>query len=228
MEYVKTVKKKIAIFANSIHDRPLNNIFRQYQIGSKQDDTGYGIYDTCRQAGAVIVTAHDHSYARSYLMSNFANFIVDSTSNELQLSGGKSFVAVVGTGGQTPTTADQSLAANKWWYNKKKIPIIGKKELRPFEIGFVFLFKRAKALSQASTPPLRAGALFCNFTNENFADCYYKQVDGVIRDTFTINNSMQKSYGTRIKLQSNTDNAIETKFQSTHCDQTELNFKSDV
>lgn len=44
-----------------------------YQTSDNEDETGYGVYDTCRRHGAIVMTAHTHSYSRTVVMSDFAN-----------------------------------------------------------------------------------------------------------------------------------------------------------
>ncbi len=47
--------------------------------GGKADEVGWGIYDMCRQKGAIIATGHEHSYCRTYLMNNFEQQLIAST-----------------------------------------------------------------------------------------------------------------------------------------------------
>lgn len=44
---------------------------RLYQTGDKKDETGYEVYDACRKHGAIVMTAHQHLYARSKIMHHF-------------------------------------------------------------------------------------------------------------------------------------------------------------
>jgi hypothetical protein len=39
------------------------------QVGVKKDAAGWGVYEACRKGGALIATAHDHSYAWTYAIS---------------------------------------------------------------------------------------------------------------------------------------------------------------
>jgi hypothetical protein len=72
---------------------------RQMQTGDKNDETGYEVYEICRKHGAMIFSGHEHSYARSHLLSNYENQTVSSTLNHLELRPGVSFASVVGLGG---------------------------------------------------------------------------------------------------------------------------------
>jgi hypothetical protein len=86
-----------------------------FQIGPKQDETGFEVYDTCRRFGALVMTGHDHSYARTFLMSDFANFTIASREPSPTIVEGSSVVLLSGVGGQEPIPADPSLITNPWW-----------------------------------------------------------------------------------------------------------------
>src|SRR3990167_2620783 len=45
------------------------------QLGTKSNDQGYPDYETCRQYGAIIATAHEHTYERTKTFANTANSI---------------------------------------------------------------------------------------------------------------------------------------------------------
>ncbi|MCH7587793.1 MAG: metallophosphoesterase [Chloroflexi bacterium] len=62
---------------------------KKMQVGGKSDSTGWGVYEACLQAGAIVSTGHEHSYSRTYLMSSFENQIIASTSSTLELEEGK-------------------------------------------------------------------------------------------------------------------------------------------
>src|SRR5207253_5922099 len=85
---------------------------RLMQIGGKEDETGWGVYEEARKGGAIIATAHEHSYSRTYLLSSMINQTVASTSNTLTLTKGNTFAFVSGLGGAS--IRDQLLTGN-WW-----------------------------------------------------------------------------------------------------------------
>ncbi|MCB0308154.1 MAG: metallophosphoesterase [Bdellovibrionales bacterium] len=70
------------------------------QVGGKSDETGWEVYEACRDDGAIIATGHEHSYSRTHLLSNMENQTVASTSSVLDISSGKTFAFVSGLGGQ--------------------------------------------------------------------------------------------------------------------------------
>ena len=82
------------------------------QVGGKTDDTGWGVYEEARKGGAIIATGHEHSYSRTYLLSDIANQVVASTSDTLVLTAGETFVFVSGLAGKS--IRDQEIDG-KWW-----------------------------------------------------------------------------------------------------------------
>ncbi len=83
------------------------------QLGDKTDEAGWGVYETCREAGAIIATAHEHSYSRTYLLDSFEHQHVASTSSVLALRKGASFAFVAGLGGESIRDKTQPVGA--WW-----------------------------------------------------------------------------------------------------------------
>lgn len=130
------------------------------QVGGKQDEVGWQPYEECRKGGAIIATAHQHSYSRTHLMDNFETQSIASTSNTLQIEKGKTFAFVSALGGDSIYTQNDELAANPWW-----------------------------AAVYTPTQDANYGALFCIF-NENGikikAHCYFKDIDGRIPDEFYV------------------------------------------
>ena len=43
------------------------------QTGGKHDETGWGVYEACREGGALIHTGHEHAYSRTHLMTGFSD-----------------------------------------------------------------------------------------------------------------------------------------------------------
>src|SRR6185436_7091634 len=54
---------------------------KQMQVGGKADETGWPVYEESKKGGAIIATAHEHSYSRTHLLSSMINQTVASTSN---------------------------------------------------------------------------------------------------------------------------------------------------
>jgi hypothetical protein len=136
------------------------------QVGGKENETGWGVYEESRKGGAIIATAHEHSYSRTHLLSSCQNQIVASASDTLALSAddpqtpedeGRTFVFVSGLGGKS--IRDQELGGY-WW-----------------------------ASIYTSTQGANYGALFGIFNYEGiegFAKFYFKDIDGVVPDEFYV------------------------------------------
>ncbi|MDP6603329.1 MAG: metallophosphoesterase [Rhodospirillales bacterium] len=137
---------------------------RQMQLGEKgrrqSDKTGWGVYEACRAAGAIIATGHEHSYSRTHLMAKFADRPkVASKDNTLKLARGRTFAFVSGLGGRKPRS--QVEPSDKWW-----------------------------AAIYTATQGAKPGALFCTFNPggraPDRADCYFKAIHGAVPDRFRI------------------------------------------
>ncbi len=140
------------------------------QVGGFSDLTGWGVYEECRKGGAIVVTAHNAAYARTYLMSNFQTQTIASTAGTLVLDKGDSFAAVSGLGG---AGIDSQVVDGNWWASIYDSTCL-------------------------STSHCRAnadyGALFCTFNingQPNQASCYFKDIDGNIIDQFNLTSAVQ-------------------------------------
>lgn len=85
---------------------------RLMQVGNKTDETGWGVYEECRKGGGLVATAHEHSYERTHLLSNFQTQAIASTASTLVLEKDKSLVFVSGLGGQS---IRPQLLSGAWW-----------------------------------------------------------------------------------------------------------------
>ena len=70
------------------------------QVGGKDDQSGWGVYETCRQYGAIAATGHEHSYARTHLLSNMTQQIVADDDFDYELSEGATIAFHNGLGGR--------------------------------------------------------------------------------------------------------------------------------
>jgi hypothetical protein len=127
------------------------------QMGTKGDDTGWGVYDNCREAGAIIATGHEHSYSRTYLMSSFENQTIANQSSTLELEEGKSFAFVSGIAGKNIRNQDQN------W------PWMAAVFTSDQDANFGALFCTFNINGQA-----------------NRATCFFKDIDGVVPDRFEL------------------------------------------
>lgn len=147
---------------------------RLMQIGGKVDEAGWHVYEESRKGGAIIATAHEHSYSRTYEMSNFQTQTISSTSNIVNLAKddlataydeGRSFAFVSGLGGRSIRDAQAGLDLNPWW-----------------------------ADVYHSNNGGQYGALFGEFNyngDARLARFYFKDIDGVERDEFFVRSNLQ-------------------------------------
>ena len=143
---------------------------RWMQVENKTDETGWGVYEESRKGGTIVATGHDHSYARTHLLSSFQNQTVASTSNTLILASdnpgtpsdeGRSFAFVSGLGGNGIYSQTRSGA---WW-----------------------------ASIYTSTQGATYGALFGVFNyqgNPRLVHFYFKNINGTIVDDFYVQSSV--------------------------------------
>jgi len=148
---------------------------RLMQVENKSDETGWGVYEESRKGGAIVATGHDHSYARTHLLSNFQNQTVAGTSNTLILDSdspstpsdeGRSFAFVSGLGGAGIYSQTRSGA---WW-----------------------------ASIYTSTQGATYGALFGVFNyqgNPRLAHFYFKNINGTVVDDFYVQNNVGVNNG---------------------------------
>lgn len=143
------------------------------QVGGKTDEVGWGVYEACKDGGAIIVTAHEHSYERTKTLTSTTNQVVDpawTNPSEVRVAEGSTFAVVSGLGGQsirdqercTPTS--YPYGCNGEWAN-----------------------------IYTSTQGAQSGALFCEFNvngQEDQATCYFKNISGQTVDTFNITSFM--------------------------------------
>jgi len=132
---------------------------RLMQIGEKSDETGWAVYDASRENGAFVATGHEHSYCRSYMMSNFQRQTIANSNATLNLKPGESFVFVSGLGGESIREWDEDLVDNDWW-----------------------------AAVAADDNGVSDGALLCTFNtiNTRTAECEFRDTNGRTWDEFTI------------------------------------------
>lgn len=77
------------------------------QAGTKGNEAGWPVYEESRMAGALIATAHEHSYFRTHLLSNMTNQTIVSKDSLMRLKKGQSFAFVSGLAGQSIRSQSQ-------------------------------------------------------------------------------------------------------------------------
>ncbi|KAI3630524.1 hypothetical protein MIR68_011959 [Amoeboaphelidium protococcarum] len=194
----RDVPWKICVFHKNQH---------KYQTGTKQDEVGYEVYEVCRRHGAIIATAHEHSYSRTKVMSDFVNASVvdqhhhhhpltvvgeDSAPNEaadvstVTIRRGETFAFVSGLGGRSIRQCRKNIDKEHWW-----------------------------ASYGCQQQNINHGALLCEFWTSSHqrtlkgakiqrhesqdeglvGKCQFKTIDGIVYDQFVINNDITKLPG---------------------------------
>ncbi len=139
------------------------------QIGGKNDETGWGVYEACKNLGAIIATAHEHSYERTKTLISMQNQTLDPESpapNHLTVAPGRSFAFVSGLGGGSIRNQKRCLPT---------VPPYG--------------CKGEWATIYTSSQHAQFGALFITFNlngNPTKAHGYFKNISGQIVDEFDI------------------------------------------
>lgn len=139
------------------------------QVGTKSDGPGWGAYEECIRGGAIIATAHEHSYARTRTLTSAEHQTVDpscSGPDDLCVGPGRSFVFQAGLGGRSIR------------YQERCLPTT-------FPYGCNHEWAKIYTASQDAT----YGALFITFGVDGDpykARGYFKNIRGDVIDRFTI------------------------------------------
>ncbi len=89
-----------------------HRLMREMQVGGKDDQTNWNVYEACRQYGAIIATAHEHSYQRTKTLSSMINKTVDpawTDGKNLRVTRGSTFAFVSALGGASVRSQERCL-----------------------------------------------------------------------------------------------------------------------
>ena len=142
---------------------------RAMQIGGKSDEVGWEPYEECRKGGAIIATAHEHSYSRTRTLTNIQTQTVDllwPDALQLRTTPGSTFVFVSGLGGNSIRNQERCLPAT-----------------------FPYGCNGEWASIYSSDQNAKFGALFITFHvdgDPRKARGYFKTVDGEVVDLFVV------------------------------------------
>jgi hypothetical protein len=94
-----------------------HKVQKQMTVGDNEDEAGWQAYRECLSAGAIIVTAHNHTYSRSYTLTNFdaADKGKTGTAGAMQVGPGRTFVLVTGIGGRGLYSVKPAPGPEAWW-----------------------------------------------------------------------------------------------------------------
>jgi len=143
------------------------------QIGGKGNDVGWGPYEACRDSGAIVATAHEHSYERTKTLTSMQNQTVDPAwpfRDSLRVGRGATFAFVSGLGGNSIRDQERCLPTT-YPYGCNG------------EWAFIY----------ASNQSAQFGALFIDFYvdgDPRKARGYFKNVSGVVVDRFVITSQL--------------------------------------
>ena len=140
------------------------------QVGGKDDEMGWGVYESCRQMGALIETGHEHSYQRTRTLTSTVEQRVDPSCGDAGPASacgpGAVPVFVSGLGGKSIRDQERCLPAT-YPYGCNG------------EWAFIY----------TSNQGANYGALFITFHvdgDPHQARGYFKNIDGQVVDTFEL------------------------------------------
>lgn len=144
------------------------------QVGSKFDEVGWSAYRECMDAGAIVATGHEHSYARTLTLTDVGNAAAGHGAvgafHHVSLAPGQNFVFVSGLAGQGRRAFNTNHLSDTWWASYYS-------STRWMMNGLVM-----NGLSNY-------GALFIEFHVDGDAKRargYFKDISGRVADEFTI------------------------------------------
>jgi len=120
--------------------------------GDKGTDAPVSAYDTCREHGALIQTADEHAYGRTYPMDSFADRSIASQSPPYTLDEGTTFNVLSGVAGQSFYDPSEN-QNDPWW-----------------------------AATNTGADEGSFGAFFATFRPDGTGTCYFKDIDGRVLD----------------------------------------------
>lgn len=152
-----------------------------FQVGHKVGaEVDWDMYRLCQSEGAMIATAHEHSYERTYTLTDMGNRAADhgktGSAEEMQLDYGRSFVFVSGLGGKSIRDFEAEHHMDDGWWSTiftSNVHIRNGVEIEQFRPDH--------------------GALFIDYNTDGRgrrARGYFKTVGGDVVDEFEIVNAM--------------------------------------
>ena len=149
------------------------------QVGSKTDEVGWGAYQVCQKQGALIVTGHEHSYARTMNLTDVGNAASGhgATGNpaSLLLEPGKTAVVVSGLGGESHRAFTSDHDADTWWASIYALDLQVK-----------------NGVTMGTEAVIESGALFIDFNvdgDPGHAHGYFKTIGQSVVDEFEIDRA---------------------------------------
>jgi hypothetical protein len=146
------------------------------QAGDKPNETGWGVYQACQDEAGIIITGHEHSYARTLTLTNLGSEAdghgAVGEPQHMDVSEGSTYVSVVGLGGRNIREYDSNEHDDdEWWASLYTTN---------------HYLKNGEVVDDFDA---KAGALFIVFNvdgDPNKAHAYFKNIDGEIIDEYDI------------------------------------------
>lgn len=162
-----------------------HRVMNDMNAGGKGDEMGWEVYRTCQDEGAIIATAHEHSYSRTLTLTDIGNTAAGHGATGepdlMEVGPGRTFVFVSGLGGRPARDYHCDLHDDDtWWstiytsnYYLRNGEQVAKSCVEDDEVveGYT------------------SGVLFITFNaggDPDKADAYFKNVNGEVIDEFTI------------------------------------------
>ncbi len=121
-------------------------------------NVGWELFETCRNAGAIVATAHIHTYARTHQVNNFETQSTTAEASPIAIGSGSTVAFISGLGGHSVHDVAPDAVAHPIW------------AVAPGGIAnFGALFCTFNVGGVA-----------------NQGSCYFKDVNGVVHDAFDI------------------------------------------
>jgi hypothetical protein len=95
---------------------------KKLQMSSNTGESGYEVYDMCKDYGALSIASHSHSYGRTKPMTSFQFQTVDSNynsswKNNVPIKKGSSIHLINGLGGRENQPDSEESMDQAWWEN---------------------------------------------------------------------------------------------------------------
>jgi hypothetical protein len=168
--------------------------------GTKGDEAGWNVYEECRRQGAMIVTAHEHLYARSWEMSSFETQAVSRRTATLEqpttLRTESKIDGITGTG--------LAIVSGMGGYSMR--------DIRTYDGWWAQL--------HGANTGADYGSLICKYNyngDATLAMCYFMEQNGKIADTFYVRTEAPAVAGTvldvptfvKVQVASESDDSME-------------------
>lgn len=145
-----------------------------FQAGDKPSDIGWTAFQHCQKDGAIVVMAHEHSYARTKTLTNIGSGDHGAIGEPdlLEVGPGSTFAVVTGLGGKSIRGWEEKVHKDDTWWGSL----------------YTSNYYRKNGV-EMKKPSSNQGAMFVRFNvdgDPSAAHGYFKTVDGDVIDEFDI------------------------------------------